>query len=50
MSEVSPGLRALEMRELQAWHRERGRRESLGVTWERPRRRLLGRRGDRPAA
>jgi hypothetical protein len=50
MSEVSSGLRALEMQELQAWHRERARRENLGVMGERPRKRLLGRRGGRPPA
>ena len=40
MSEMSAGLRALEMQERQAWHRERAYREQSGsVVDSSPRRR-----------
>ncbi len=40
MSEMSAGIRALEMQERVAWHRERGHREQSGAVVEQlPRRR-----------
>ena len=40
MTEMSAGLRALEMHERQTWHRERGHRESVGeIVDSAPRRR-----------
>ena len=40
MSEMSAGLRALEIQERQAWHRERAQREHSGsVVDQQPRRR-----------
>ena len=39
MSEMSAGLRALEMHERQTWHRERALRESTGTVQDLERRR-----------
>jgi hypothetical protein len=50
MSEMSVGLRALEMHERETFHHERARRELLGTVVDRPARRGLLRRTARPAA
>jgi hypothetical protein len=39
MSEMSAGLRALEMQERQAWHRARAQRENAGAVQDLGRRR-----------
>jgi hypothetical protein len=50
MSEMSAGLRALEMQERQAWHRERAFREHVGSAVEGgPRRRAWRRTVQRAA-
>ena len=50
MSEMTSGLRALEMHERQTWHRERAQRELTGVTVDPQRRRLFRSRTTRRAA
>jgi hypothetical protein len=50
MTEMSSGLRTVEMYERQAWHRARAQRELTGVAVDRPRRRLLRGRTGRPDA
>ncbi|HUR14881.1 MAG TPA: hypothetical protein VM097_10365 [Mycobacteriales bacterium] len=50
MSEMSAGLRALEMQERQAWHRERAYREHSGAVVDAGARRRAWRRTVRRAA
>jgi hypothetical protein len=50
MSEMSAGLRVLEMHERQAWHRERAHREQSGTVLDHEPRRLSWRRVVRRAA
>jgi len=50
MSEMSSGIRALEMRERQSWHRQRAQRELVGEVLENAPRRGLLRRAPRRAA
>lgn len=50
MSEMSAGLRALEMQERQAWHRERAYRENGGAVVDSGARRRGWRRTVRRAA
>ena len=50
MSEMSAGLRSLEMLERQAWHRERAHRENLGAVVDGGPRRRTWRRSARRAA
>lgn len=49
MSEMSAGLRALEMQERQAWHRERAYRESGAAVVDGQRRRVWRRTARRAA-
>ena len=49
MSEMSSGIRALEMRERQTWQRQRAQRELVGEVLENPPRRRLARWGRRAA-
>ena len=50
MTEMSPGLRALEMHERQVWHRERAHRETTGEIVDSAPRRKAWRRTVRRAA
>ena len=50
MTEMSSGLRFLEMQERQAWHRERASRERLGSVVDSAPRRRAWRRTVRRAA
>lgn len=50
MSEMSAGIRALEMQERQAWHRERAHRETSGAVVDSGARRRTWRRTVRRAA
>ncbi|MCW2599873.1 MAG: hypothetical protein JWM02_1702 [Frankiales bacterium] len=50
MTEMSSGLRALEMQERQTWHRERAQREHVGAAVDRPRRRMFPSRAARRTA
>jgi hypothetical protein len=50
MTEMSAGIRALEMHERQVWHRERAQRENLGEIVDMAPRRKARRRTVRRAA